>query len=81
MFLKRDLVVMYNEEHAKECQEHLEKLKGRTVMDCSFKAYENNCWRLYIVTDKDELVMTFCPDWSCPVVEFHEDHHDEIPEE
>jgi len=68
---------MTKEEHAKECQEQLEKLKGKKVMDCSFHAYENNCWRLYIVTDAGKMVMTFCPDWSCPVVEHHEVHHDQ----
>nr|WP_243687541.1 hypothetical protein [Methanobacterium formicicum] len=50
-------------------------------MDCSFRAYNNNCWRLYIVTDTGKMVMTFCPDWSCPVVEHHQAHHEaESPE-
>lgn len=76
-----DLMLMSNKEHAKECQEQLEKLEGRKVIDCSFKAFENNCWRLYIVTDMGKLVMTFCPHWSCPVVEHHEAHHEDIPKE
>ncbi|MGI6483316.1 MAG: hypothetical protein ACOX08_08605 [Methanobacterium sp.] len=75
-----DLVQMPDQNHVKECQEHIKKLEGRKVMSCSFKAYENNCWRFYIVTDKGKLVMTFCPNWACPVVEHHEAHHDDVPE-
>ena len=70
-------MLMTNEEHAKECQEQLKKLTGKKVVDCSFRAYNNNCWRLYIVTDTGKMVMTFCQDWSCPVVEHHEARHDE----
>lgn len=74
-------MVMKSEIQAKECQEELDKLKGRKVLDSSFKTYGNNCWRLYIVTDMGKMVMTFCQDWSCPVVEHHEAHHEEAPEE
>lgn len=72
---------MKSEIQAKECQEELDKLKGRKVLDSSFKTYGNNCWRLYIVTDMGKMVMTFCQDWSCPVVEHHEAHHEEATEE
>jgi hypothetical protein len=72
---------MKSEMQIKECQEQLDKLKGRKVIDSWFKTYGNNCWRLYIATDKGKMVMTFCPDWPCPVVEHHEAHHDEVPEE
>ena len=68
---------MTNEEHAKECQQQLKKLTGKKVVDSCFRAYDNNCWRLYIVTDTGKMVMTFCPDWSCPVVEHHQAHHEE----
>ncbi len=62
---------------AEECQKELDKLKGRKVLNSWFKTYGNNCWRLYIVTDTGKMVMTFCPDWSCPVVEHHQAHHEE----
>lgn len=63
----------------KECQDQLDKLKDRKVKDVWFKTYPNDCWRLYIDTEDGKLVMTFCPDWSCPVVEHHEEHHEESP--
>jgi hypothetical protein len=62
---------------AEECQKELDKLKGRKVLSSWFKTYGNNCWRLYIATDRGKMVMTFCQDWSCPVVEHHEARHDE----
>ncbi|BDZ72191.1 hypothetical protein J2743_001947 [Methanobacterium petrolearium] len=72
---------MNGEMQAEECQEQLDKLNGRKVVECSFKTYENKCWRLYIVTDEGKLVMTFCPDWTCPVVEHHEAHHEKISDD
>jgi hypothetical protein len=55
--------------HTRECQEALENLVGKKVVDIKFKTQNNDCWRLYITTDKGEMVMTFCKDWICPVVE------------
>jgi len=52
------------------CQEALEKLLGKKILDVKFKTYNNDCWRLHIDTDKGEMVMTFCKDWSCPAVEY-----------
>lgn len=60
------------EEHAEECQEALQKLANKKVLDIKFKPYNNDCWRLYINTDKGKLVMTFCNDWTCPVVEYRD---------
>ena len=57
------------EEHAQECNEALGKLIGKKVLEIKFKPYNNNCWRLYINTDKWDMVMSFCRDWSCPEVE------------
>lgn len=68
---------MDNGTQAEEYQKELDKLKGRKVMNSWIKTYGNNCWRLYIVTDKGKMVMTFCPDWSYPVVEHHEAHYGE----
>jgi hypothetical protein len=58
------------EEQEDECQEALEKLIGKRILKIKFKPYDHNCWRLYITTDKDELVMTFCRDWKCPVTQY-----------
>jgi hypothetical protein len=57
------------EEHAQECNDALSKLIGKKVLEVKFKPYNNNCWRLYINTDKGDMVMSFCRDWSCPEVE------------
>jgi hypothetical protein len=65
-------MVMKTENQVKECQEELEKLRDRKVRESWFKTYGNNCWRLYIITDRGKMVMTFCPDWNCPVVEHHD---------
>jgi len=54
----------------KECQEALEKLIDKKIVDVNFKTYDDDCWRLHIDTDKGEMVMTFCKDWVCPVVEY-----------
>lgn len=60
------------EEHAQECNDALGRLVGKKVLEIKFKPYENNCWRLYINTDKGNMVMSFCRDWSCPEVESRE---------
>jgi hypothetical protein len=60
------------EEHAQECNEALSKLVGKKVLGIEFKPYNNDCWRLYINTDKGNMVMSFCRDWSCPEVELRE---------
>jgi hypothetical protein len=57
------------EEHAQECNEALNELVGKKVLDIEFKPYHNNCWRIYITTDSGKMVMSFCKDWSCPEVE------------
>lgn len=57
-------------EQVEECQETLEKLIGKKILEIKFKPYNHDCWRLYITTDKDELVMTFCKDWKCPVTQY-----------
>ena len=60
------------EEHAQECNDALSRIIGKKVLEIKFKPYENNCWRLYINTDKGDMVMSFCRDWSCPEVESRE---------
>ena len=62
---------MEEEIQVKECQEELAKLNGEKIIDSWFKK-DGECWRLYIATDRGKMVMTFCPHWSCPVVEHHE---------
>jgi hypothetical protein len=59
-------------EYAAECQEALKKLIDKKVLDIKFKQYDNNCWRLYINTDKGKMIMSFCEDWKCPVVEYRD---------
>lgn len=54
------------------CQEALEKLLDKKILDVSFKTRDSDCWRLHINTDKGEMVMTFCKDWVCPVVEYRD---------
>ena len=56
-------------EQIEECQEALEKLRGKKILKIKFKPYNHDCWRLYITTDKGKLVMTFCRNWKCPVIE------------
>jgi len=56
-------------ERIQECQEAVKLLLDKKIENIKFKPYENNCWRLYIVTDKGKLVLTFCKDWDCPVIE------------
>jgi hypothetical protein len=58
------------EERIRECQQAIEKLENKRVLDVKFKPYNRNCWRLYLTTDKGKLVMTFCKDWECPVIEY-----------
>ncbi|MDI6703017.1 hypothetical protein U2150_07590 [Methanothermobacter wolfeii] len=53
----------------RECAENLMELVGRKVVDVRFKVYDDECWRIYIITDSGKMVMTFCRDWKCPVVE------------
>lgn len=64
---------MQAEEQAHECREVLEKLVGKRVIDINFKSYDDECWRIYINTDHGKLVMTFCKEWGCPVVEHREE--------
>lgn len=52
------------------CQEALKKLLDKKIVSVKFKSHDDDCWRLHIDTDKGEMVMTFCKDWSCPVVEY-----------
>lgn len=61
--------VMKMDNHVKECQEAFRHLIGKKVNDIKFKKQNNDCWRVYIITDKDTVVMTYCKDWLCPVVE------------
>lgn len=68
-FLLRGIKMKF-EEHAKECNDALEKLVDKKILDVKFKPYNNDCWRLYIKTDKGEMVMSFCRDWTCPEVEY-----------
>jgi hypothetical protein len=71
---------MLPEEQSHECKEVLEKLVGKKVVGIDFKTYENECWRIYITTDQGQMVMTFCKDWGCPVVEdraYVEEHFDD----
>lgn len=57
------------DQHEKECQDALSDFKGTKIDDIWFKSFNENCWRLYIITDKGKMVMTFCKEWHCPVVE------------
>jgi hypothetical protein len=57
------------EEHAQECNDALNDLVGKKIMDIEFKPVDNNCWKLYITTNTGKLVMSFCNSWSCPEVE------------
>lgn len=59
-------------ERIQECQEAIEKLVDKRIQSVKFKPYNHDCWRLYINTDKGKLVMTFCKDWECPVIEHRE---------
>ncbi len=52
------------------CQEALEKLLDKKIVNVKFKSHNSDCWRLHIDTDKGKMVMTFCKDWTCPVVEY-----------
>ena len=52
------------------CQEALEKLLDKKIIKVKFKTHNNDCWRLHIDTDQGNMVMTFCKDWTCPVVEY-----------
>ncbi len=54
----------------KICQEDLEKLIDRKIVAVSFKSYDDDCWRMHIDTDKGRVVVTFCRNWKCPVVEY-----------
>ncbi|NYB51669.1 MAG: hypothetical protein A4E25_00312 [Methanobacterium sp. PtaB.Bin024] len=54
----------------KICQEDLEKLIGKKIISVRFKSYNEDCWRMHIDTDQGRIVMTFCRDWPCPVVEY-----------
>lgn len=58
-------------ERLMECHETVAKLEGKKILEVKFKSYARDCCRLYLTTDKGELIMTFCKDWECPVVEYH----------
>lgn len=61
------------DEQKRECKQELEKLVGKKILEIDFRTYNNECWRVYLNTDKGKMVMTFCKKWSCPVVEMRED--------
>lgn len=58
------------DEKIKECQETLEKLVNKKITGVKFKPYNNDCWRLYLDTNKGKIVMTVCSHWDCPVMEY-----------
>ncbi|MBE2899703.1 hypothetical protein DNK57_02520 [Methanothermobacter thermautotrophicus] len=53
----------------KECAENLMELVGKRIVDVDFSSYDDECWRIHIRTESGMIVMTFCRDWKCPVVE------------
>ncbi|MGB7968601.1 MAG: hypothetical protein WCF28_03385 [Methanobacterium sp.] len=57
------------EEHAQECNNALNDLVGKEILDIEFKPIDINCWKLYITTSSGKMVMSFCKNWSCPEVE------------
>ena len=61
---------MTKDEMEENCQEALEKLIGKKIVDVNFKYHNHDCWRLHMNTDHGNMVMTFCKDWICPVVEY-----------
>lgn len=61
---------MVKEERIHECEEAVEKLKNKNIRDVKFKQYNRDCWRLYLTTDKGKLILTFCKDWECPVIDY-----------
>ncbi len=65
-------VTMVVNGQVEECQNSLEKLIGKKIVEIKFKPYDHDCWKLFITTDKDELVMTFCRDWKCPVTQYRD---------
>jgi len=56
-------------ERIHECQEAIDLLVDKKILDVEFKPYNNNCWRLYIITNKGKLILTSCKDWDCPAIE------------
>ena len=58
------------EERIQECQEAIQRLENKKILDVKFKTSNRDCWRLYLTTDKGMLVMTFCKDWECPAIEY-----------
>ena len=69
-------VTMVMNEQVEECQDALKKLIGKKIVEIKFKPYNHDCWKLFITTDKDELVMTFCRDWKCPVTQYKDTDSD-----
>lgn len=67
---------MVMNEQVEECQDALEKLIGKKIVEIKFKPYNHDCWKLFITTDKDELVMIFCRDWKCPVTQYKDTDSD-----
>ncbi len=57
------------EERIHECQEAVDLLVDKKILDIKFKPYNHRCWKLFIITDQGNLVLTFCKDWDCPAIE------------
>jgi hypothetical protein len=63
---------MVKNERIKECEEAIIKLENKKILNVKFKAKDRDCWRLYLTTNKGKMVMTFCKDWECPVIEYRQ---------
>ncbi|MGZ7043141.1 MAG: hypothetical protein ACXVHM_00940 [Methanobacterium sp.] len=63
---------MVRKERITECEEAVMKLENKKIIDVKFKPSNRDCWRLHLTTDKGKLVMTFCKDWECPVIEYRD---------
>lgn len=56
----------------KDGQKALEKLVDKKIVKVSLKSHDEDCWRMHIDTDKGRVVLTYCKDWKCPIVEYRE---------